>query len=64
MLLKDNWNIVSQIKSPSSTIMIFQKAARWAVITIRAKDFYTYVEVGVAPTLDKAGIPAESELFN
>ncbi len=52
-MLKDNWNSVSHIKSPNSTIMIFQKASRWAVITIREKTIYTYVEIGVAPTLTK-----------
>lgn len=50
-MLKDNWNTVSQIKSPVSTILVFQKSSRWAVITLREKEFYTYVEVGVAPTL-------------
>ena len=63
-MLKDNWNIVSQIKSPGSTILIFQKTSRWAVITIRDKDFYTYVEVGVAPTLGKPSVSGENELLN
>lgn len=48
---KDNWNVVSQIKSPGTTIMVFQKSARTSVITIRDEQFYTYVEVGVAPTV-------------
>ena len=48
---KDNWNIISQIKSPSSTIMVFQKISRTAVITIRDEHLSTYVEVGVAPTI-------------
>ncbi|MDA3918365.1 MAG: hypothetical protein PF690_15515 [Deltaproteobacteria bacterium] len=47
---KDNWNILSQIKSPGTTIMVFQKAARISVITIRSEQFNTYVEVGVAPS--------------
>ena len=63
-MLKDNWNMISNIKSPGSTIMIFQKASRWAVITIREKDFNTYVEVGVAPTLGKVEPVPESDLFN
>ena len=46
---KDNWNILSQIKSPSTAIMVFQKASRTAVIAIRDEQIYTYVEVGVAP---------------
>ena len=66
-MLKDNWNSVSQIKSPVSSILVFQKSSRWAVITMREKDFYTYVEVGVAPTLSQT-IPViessgESTLF-
>lgn len=62
-MLKDNWNMVSQIKSPASTILVFQKQSRWAVITLREKTFYTYVEIGVAPTV---GLPASgnSNLFN
>jgi hypothetical protein len=48
---KDNWNVLSQIKSPGTTIMLFQKASRTAVITIRDEQFYTQVEVGVAPTV-------------
>ena len=47
---KDNWNVLSQIKSPGTTIMVFQKAARISVITIRSEQFNTYVEVGVAPS--------------
>lgn len=48
---KDNWNVMSQIKSPGTTIMVFQKSSRTAVITIRDEQIYTYVEVGVAPTV-------------
>jgi PBP1b-binding outer membrane lipoprotein LpoB len=56
---KDNWNVISQIKSPATTIMVFQKISRTAVITIRDEHIYTYVEVGVAPTV--AGEPGLSE---
>lgn len=48
---RDNWQVVSQIKSPGTTIMVFQKVSRTCVITIRDEQFYTYVEVGVAPTV-------------
>lgn len=48
---KDNWEVVSKIKSPGTTIMVFQKTSRCAVITIRDESLYTYVEIGVAPTL-------------
>lgn len=63
-MAKDNWNMLSNIKSPGATIMIFQKASRWAVITIRERDFTTYVEVGVAPTLEKSAPSQETDLFN
>lgn len=58
-MIKDNWNIVSQIKSPKITMLVFQKANRWAVVNIRENDLYTYVEIGVAPTQDQA-LPMES----
>ena len=51
-MIKDNWTMVSQIKSPVSIIMVFKKSSRWAVITIREQSIYTYVEAGVAPTLE------------
>ena len=51
---KDNWLVVSKIKSPGTTIMVFEKTARCAVITIRDGQINTYVEIGVAPTLGDA----------
>jgi hypothetical protein len=48
---KDNWGVVSQIKSPGTTIMVFQKTSRTAVITIRDEQINTWVEVGIAPTV-------------
>lgn len=51
-MAKDNWREISLFKSPqTSTIMLFQKENRWCVISINEKDFNTYVEIGVAPTL-------------
>ncbi len=50
---KDNWQILSRIKSPDTTIMVFQKTARCAVFTIRDEKIYTYVDIAVAPTLGK-----------
>ena len=61
-MMKDNWSIVSQIKSPGTTIMVFEKAARCSVITIKDKNFYTYVEVGVAPTVEKEPMMEENEI--
>jgi len=49
----DNWRIISLFKSPR-TIMLFQKENRWCMINITEKDFKTYVEVWVAPTIDEA----------
>lgn len=51
---KDNWSIISQIKSPGTTIMVFNKPSRCAVITIRDEQINTYVEIGVAPTVANA----------
>ncbi len=56
---KDNWQVVSQIKSPGIIIMVFQKASKCAVITIR-DEFTTNVEIGVAPTLDTGVFPNQS----
>lgn len=60
---KDNWEVVSQIKSPGTTIMVFQKTSRTSVITIRDEQFSTYVEVGVAPTVSQGPGMSESNLM-
>ena len=60
---KDNWNVISQIKSPGTTIMVFQKANRTAVITIRDEQINTWVEVGVAPTVSDGSGFRESSLL-
>ncbi|MBF0202994.1 MAG: hypothetical protein HQK67_01480 [Desulfamplus sp.] len=57
---KDNWNIVSQIRSPSATILVFQKISRCAVITLRDKGYYTYAEIGVAPSVGQTSSDAMS----
>ncbi|MBF0378694.1 MAG: hypothetical protein HQK72_14620 [Desulfamplus sp.] len=62
---KDNWNIISQIRSPTAIILIFQKASRWAVITLRDREYYTYAEIGVAPSFGETSstnvnMPSES----
>jgi len=49
---KDNWDVISSFKAPDTTIMVFQKATRCAVVSIREKQIYTYVEISVAPTLN------------
>jgi hypothetical protein len=60
---KDNWSVVSQIKSPGTTIMVFQKTSRTSVITIRDAQLYTYVEIGVAPTVTAEPGLSESNLL-
>lgn len=57
---KDNWNIISQIKSPGTSILVFQKASKTSVITIRDEEIYTWVEIGVAPTVTAAEPMMES----
>ncbi len=53
-MAKDNWREISLFKSPrTSTIMLFQKENRWCVISINEKEFNTYVEIGVAPTVNE-----------
>ncbi|MBF0210370.1 MAG: hypothetical protein HQK68_05735 [Desulfamplus sp.] len=59
---KDGWNIISQIRSPAATILIFQKSSRWSVITLREKEYYTYAEIGVAPSF--GGGDTSSNSFN
>lgn len=56
---KDNWRIVGFFKS-SRSLMMFYKENRWCVINITEKDFFTYVEVWVAPTLH----PLDANLVN
>ena len=46
---KDNWQVVSQFKSPR-TMMLFQKENRWCVVEISEGNYYTYAKVWVAPT--------------
>ena len=53
-MAKDNWRAISLFKSPrTSTVMLFQKENRWCVISINETDYNTYVEIGVAPTLNE-----------
>ena len=59
---KDNWQVVSKIKSPGTTIMVFQKTSRCAVITIRDSQINTYVEIGVAPTLGGGSMDKSTNL--
>lgn len=58
-MAKDNWRSLGSFKSPrTNTILLFQKENRWCVINIKEKRFYTYVEIGVAPSMndDESGL--------
>jgi hypothetical protein len=48
-MVKDNWKIISTFKS-GRTMLLFQKAHRWCVMSITDETFNTYVEIWVAPT--------------
>lgn len=50
---KDNWKEIASFKSPRSVVM-YEKPNRYCVINITEKDFYTYVEIWVAPTIEQA----------
>ena len=55
-MTSDNWQLVTLFKSPRiNSIMLFQKQNRRCIINIQEKDFVTYVQIAVAPTV------AESE---
>jgi len=48
-MANDNWNIISSFKS-ARTMLLFQKAHRWCVMSITDEAFNTLVEIWVAPT--------------
>ena len=48
-MTKDNWHMISSFKS-ERTMLLFQKAHRWCVMSITDERFNTYVEIWVAPT--------------
>ncbi len=51
-MLRDNWRMISSFKSPR-TIILFHKESKWCVISISEKEFSTYVEIWVAPTINE-----------
>jgi len=59
---KDNWQVLSRIKSPETIIMVYQKTSRCAVITIRDEQIYTYAEIAVAPTVDGNSMQKSEDL--
>lgn len=48
---EDGWKLISVIKSPSSTSMIFQKNKRWCLITLKENGFTTEIGIGVSREL-------------
>lgn len=48
---EDGWKLISVIKSPFSTNMIFHKDNRWCLITLQEKGFTTEVGIGVSQAL-------------
>ncbi len=56
---KDNWTIVSQIKSPTNSILVYEKASRCAVISIKSEHFTTWVEVGVAARINQGSLSGD-----
>lgn len=51
-MARDNWTELASFKSPSkdtSSILVFQKADRTAIINIHEEAFNTFVEIAVAP---------------
>ena len=49
-MMQNNWKMISSFKSPRS-LLLFQKANRWCVISIAENDFSTAVEIWVAPSI-------------
>ncbi len=47
---RDNWQLVSQFKSPARTMMLFQKQNRWCVVEVSEGTYNAYAKVWVAPT--------------
>ena len=55
---RDKWAEVASFKSPTantSSILVFQKEGRTAVISIREAMIYTYAEIAVAPSARAIG---------
>jgi len=48
-MVKDGWKSIASFTS-NRTILLFQKANRWCVISITDGDFSVGVEIGVVPT--------------
>ena len=49
-MARDNWQMISGFKS-ERTMLLFQKAHRWCVMSINDETINTFVEIWVAPTI-------------
>lgn len=52
-MVREKWQELASFKSPAadtSSILVFQKAGRTAVVSIREGWIYTYAEIAVAPS--------------
>ena len=55
---RDKWQEIASFKSPSadtSSILVFQKTSRTAVISIHEELIYTYAQIAVAPSAKAIG---------
>ncbi len=52
-MIKDNWAMVSMVRSPRS-LMLFRKENRTCVITVRTSPMNTQLEIWVAPSNEMA----------
>ena len=51
---RDNWQLVSEFKSPPRTMMLFQKQNRWCVVEISEGTYNTYAKIWVSPTVGQS----------
>ena len=49
-MAKDNWQEVVKFKSLRN-LLLFKKENRWCIIKIEEKEWKSYVEIWVAPTM-------------
>jgi hypothetical protein len=62
-MVKDGWKAITSFISPqTSTFLLFQKADKWCVISIKESKFTTRMEIAVAPS-GNSGYNENSGLF-
>ncbi len=50
-MIKDNWRLISSFRAPKA-VMLFQKEARWCIISIEEDFISELVKIWVAPTIN------------